>query len=161
MSARKRACTALLGLVKLPELSWTPPQLQCRAGVRVSLNKAEPVDEQIVEDRPVSRAADDRLDSWKEIAFYLNRDVRTVRRWEKDQGLPVRRHQHQKGASVFAYKSEIDAWRQSERERLTETPEPDSSALLSDAPQDHRKSWFVFGVIGLFALVTVLGSLYW
>src|ERR1700704_197435 len=136
MSARKRACTALLGLVKLPELSWTPPQLQCRAGVRVSLNKAEPVDEQIVEDRPVSRAADDRLDSWKEIALYLNRDVRTVRRWEKNQGLPVRRHQHQKGASVFAYRSEIDVWRQQERERLAEQSEVSENAISvsSDAP---------------------------
>ena len=90
----------------------------------MSFHKAEPLDEQIVdiEDRPSPRPADDRLDSWKEIAIYLNRDVRTVRRWEKDQGLPVRRHQHQKGASVFAYKSEIDTWRQNERERIAETP---------------------------------------
>jgi len=26
---------------------------------------------------------EDRLDSWKEIAAYLNRDVTTVQRWEK------------------------------------------------------------------------------
>lgn len=51
----------------------------------------------------------DRLDSWKEIAAYLKRDQRTVRRWEAE-GLPVRRHTHKKQASVYAYKPEIDAW---------------------------------------------------
>ena len=53
---------------------------------------------------------DDRLDSWKEIAVYLNRSVRTVHRWEKGEGLPVHRHQHRELGSVFGYKSEIDAW---------------------------------------------------
>lgn len=51
----------------------------------------------------------ERLDSWKEIAAYLKRDERTVRRWEKE-GLPVRRKVHKKQASVFAYREEIDAW---------------------------------------------------
>jgi len=51
----------------------------------------------------------ERLDSWKEIAAYLKRDERTVRRWEKE-GLPVRRHAHKKQASVYAFKPEIDAW---------------------------------------------------
>jgi hypothetical protein len=36
----------------------------------------------------------DRLDSWKEIAAYLNRDVTTVQRWEKREGMPVHRHIH-------------------------------------------------------------------
>jgi len=30
---------------------------------------------------------EDRLDSWKEIAAYLNRDVTTVQRWEKREGM--------------------------------------------------------------------------
>jgi hypothetical protein len=53
--------------------------------------------------------AADRLDSWKAIADYLNRDVRTLRRWEA-QGLPVRRVPGGRGHSVFAFRSEIDAW---------------------------------------------------
>src|SRR6187549_2108988 len=53
---------------------------------------------------------EDRLDSWKEIAVYLNRSVRTLYRWEKDEGLPVHRLQHKELGSVFAYKSELDAW---------------------------------------------------
>jgi len=56
-------------------------------------------------------ATSDRLDSWKEIARYLNRSVRTVRRWERQEGLPVRRHMHRSLASVFAVRSEIDDWR--------------------------------------------------
>jgi hypothetical protein len=50
------------------------------------------------------------LDSWKEIAAYLNRNVRTVQRWEKCEGLPIHRHLHERASSVSAFKNEIDAW---------------------------------------------------
>src|SRR5260370_27985762 len=53
---------------------------------------------------------DNFLDSWKEIAAYLDREVRTVQRWEKKEGLPVHRQIHEKLGTVYAYKSEIDAW---------------------------------------------------
>ena len=55
--------------------------------------------------------ATDRLDSWKEIATYLRREVRTVQLWEKKEGLPVHRHVHQQLGSVYAFRSEIDRWR--------------------------------------------------
>lgn len=51
-----------------------------------------------------------RLGSWKEIARYLGRTVRTVQRWEQTLDLPVRRLQHDAGASVFAYTHELDRW---------------------------------------------------
>jgi TolB-like protein/tetratricopeptide (TPR) repeat protein len=51
-----------------------------------------------------------RLNSWKEIANYLDRDPRTVQLWEKSEGLPVHRLNHQTRASVYAYSGEIDAW---------------------------------------------------
>lgn len=54
--------------------------------------------------------ANDRLDSWKEIASYLKRTVRTVQRWERHEGLPVHRHFHQHVNSVYARKSELDEW---------------------------------------------------
>src|SRR6266852_5620587 len=53
---------------------------------------------------------DNFLDSWKEIAAYLGREVRTVQRWEKKEGLPVHRQIHEKLGTVYAYKSEVDAW---------------------------------------------------
>lgn len=52
----------------------------------------------------------DRLDSWKEIAAFLRRDVRTVQRWEKKEGLPVHRHQHDKLGSIYAFRAEVMAW---------------------------------------------------
>src|SRR5689334_14026844 len=52
-----------------------------------------------------------RLESWKEIGAYLQRDATTARRWEKDEGLPVHRHSHKSRSSVYAYPTEIDAWR--------------------------------------------------
>jgi eukaryotic-like serine/threonine-protein kinase len=61
-------------------------------------------------DRPTEPAAADRLDSWKEIASYLRRDVRTVQRWERREGLPVHRLPHDRLGSVYAFKSELDAW---------------------------------------------------
>jgi len=50
------------------------------------------------------------LDSWKEIAAYLNRDVTTVQRWEKREGMPIHRHLHERMGSVYAFRAELDAW---------------------------------------------------
>src|SRR5436305_1472599 len=59
---------------------------------------------------PAPAHSADRLDSWKEIASYLRRDVRTVQRWEKKEGLPIHRHQHDKLGSVYSSKAELDSW---------------------------------------------------
>ncbi len=50
------------------------------------------------------------LNSWKEIAQYLGRGVRTVERWEKELGLPVRRPRNRPHSPVVAIPAEIDAW---------------------------------------------------
>jgi Tol biopolymer transport system component len=60
-------------------------------------------------------AADQRLDSWKEIAAYLKRDITTVQRWERREAMPVHRHQHDKLGSVYAFRSELDAWTSSRK----------------------------------------------
>jgi TolB-like protein/tetratricopeptide (TPR) repeat protein len=67
----------------------------------------------------------DRLESWKDIASYLKREVRTVQRWEKTEGLPIRREQRDKLATVFAYRSEIDAWRHSRQIDESDVDTPD------------------------------------
>ena len=54
-----------------------------------------------------------RLESWKEIAAYLRRGVRTARRWEREEGLPVHRQMHKRLGTVYAYAHELDAWRDS------------------------------------------------
>lgn len=50
-----------------------------------------------------------RLDSWKAIALFLDRSLRTVQRWHVCNGLPVHHFGGQKG-SVFAYEEEIENW---------------------------------------------------
>ncbi len=62
-----------------------------------------------------------RLDSWKEIAAYLDRDVTTVQRWEKREGMPVHRHLHEKRGSVYALPSELEAWLQGRKSNLEES----------------------------------------
>jgi TolB-like protein len=78
-------------------------------------------------------AANDRLESWKAIAAYLKRGVRTVRRWEREEGLPVHRHVHRVLGSVYASKLEIDAWqRQDRRAAVRESDKPD--VMSEDSP---------------------------
>src|SRR4051794_23029915 len=54
---------------------------------------------------------DQLLEAWKDIAAYLRRDIRTVQRWERSLGLPIHRFQDSRSGPVFAYKSELDSWR--------------------------------------------------
>jgi len=57
-----------------------------------------------------AQAKERRLESWGEIAAYLRREIRTVQRWEKTLGLPIRRLQVGKQSSVYAFPSELDKW---------------------------------------------------
>ncbi len=57
-----------------------------------------------------SASAERRLDSWKEIASFLGRGIRTVQRWEREEGLPVHRLAHAQRGSVFADPKELSAW---------------------------------------------------
>jgi dipeptidyl aminopeptidase/acylaminoacyl peptidase len=72
----------------------------------------------------------DRLDSWKDIASHLNRNIRTVIRWEKDKGLPVHRVPGGKRQAVFGYRHEIDRWLQTHTEQNGTGP-----AVISGAVQ--------------------------
>ena len=91
-----------------------------------------------------SQPPGERLDSWKEIAAYLKRDERTVRRWEAE-GLPVRRKVHKKQASVFAYKAEIDAWWNSDREKLEveSPPQPEVAAAEPTLASRWKGVWIL------------------
>src|SRR5271168_4921920 len=77
---------------------------------------------------PSVKPPDDRLDSWKEIAAYLNRDVTTVQRWEKREGMPVHRHLHDRMGSVYAFRADLDAWA---RSRSLQAPQDDGKKELA------------------------------
>ena len=68
------------------------------------------------------------LESWKQIAGFLDRSERTVRRWEENEGLPVHRRSHEKQDTVFAFKHEIEAWHRAHTKCPGEVPvlEPDN-----------------------------------
>jgi TolB-like protein/Tfp pilus assembly protein PilF len=75
-----------------------------------------------------------RLDSWKEIAAYLSRDVTTVQRWEKREGMPVHRHLHDKRGSVYALTKELDGWIQSRRSRVDDPALEPETEILQPLP---------------------------
>ncbi len=50
------------------------------------------------------------LESWKEIAAHLNRNIRTCQMWERDLGLPIHRLDGSPKARVFAFREELDGW---------------------------------------------------
>lgn len=53
---------------------------------------------------------EDRLESWKEIAAYLERTTRTCQKWEGEYGLPIYRLDDSPRARVYAFKGELDGW---------------------------------------------------
>jgi Tol biopolymer transport system component len=110
---------------------------------------------------------EDRLDSWKEIAAYLNRDVTTVQRWEKREGMPVHRHLHDRMGSVSASRSELDRWARGRNfraaaENLNNTSAPDPPAqpphlAISISPTKWR---FVLALAAAGVAVTIGAGLW-
>src|SRR5260221_12876763 len=93
------------------------------------------MDEKFSDRAPSAKPSEDRLDSWKEIAAYLDRDVTTVQRWEKREGMPVHRHVHDKMGSVYASREELDAWA---RERDIPTADNGRDADSGQAADNGR-----------------------
>jgi tetratricopeptide (TPR) repeat protein/TolB-like protein len=73
------------------------------------------------------RGGEDRLESWKEVASFFRRGVRTVQLWEKSEGLPIRRHHHNRLATVYAHRPELEAWWQRRGMQLEGHPDVDKS----------------------------------
>jgi Tol biopolymer transport system component len=83
--------------------------------------------------RPEDEADGPRLDSWKEIASYLGRGIRTVQRWEREEGLPVHRLDHVKRGSVYASRRELAAWWESRRR--PDSVRASTTAIASVTPE--------------------------
>ena len=74
-----------------------------------------------------------RLDSWKEIAAYLNRDLRTLQRWEKTANLPIRRLNKPGMRAVFAYTADLDEWLRQQSPGPSHTT-PEDRSVTTGAP---------------------------
>ena len=112
------------------------------------------------------RTLEDRLDSWKEIAAYLNRDVTTVQRWEKREGMPVHRHLHDRMGSVYASRAELDAWTQSRNLPPAQengngvAPSPPFVSLPAALPPSPTR-WRLPLLLALVAAALVIGAGLW
>lgn len=60
-----------------------------------------------------------KLDTWKEIAAFFGRDERTVKRWEKERGLPVHRLPGGRRGTVYAFSEELTAWLRSSQDLVS------------------------------------------
>jgi Tol biopolymer transport system component len=101
----------------------------------------------------------DRLDSWKEIATYLKRGVRTVQRWERDAGLPVHRLATEKRGAIYAYKTEIDLWWQTRSGRL-ESQEALAAQLVPSPGHFRRRTFAWVSVLIVAAIAVTLALLH-
>jgi Tol biopolymer transport system component len=110
---------------------------------------------------------EDRLDSWKEIAAYLNRDVTTVQRWEKREGMPVHRHLHDHMGSVYGFRAELDAWARGRN--LRAAPQSESNALsptlaappTSEASISLTRWKLVLTLLAVSAAALAIGVMVW
>jgi TolB-like protein/Flp pilus assembly protein TadD len=128
---------------------------------RAGALQSNPVGQPLPDTPPSDKPSEDRLDSWKAIAAYLGRDVTTVQRWEKREGMPVHRHLHDKRGSVYSLAPELDAWLQGRRQNLAE--EQDEKEAQPEAPVeaegDHRRApprvgrWLAIAAVALLALL--------
>ncbi len=90
------------------------------------------------------------LDSWKEIAVYLNRSVRTCQRFEKKLDLPIHRIDDSYRARVFAYKEEIDLWMENTQH---------SEENLSLEKSSLKKLLIPISILTVFVIAIVVISL--
>jgi Tol biopolymer transport system component len=114
---------------------------------------------------PSVSPTEDRLDSWKEIAGYLNRDVTTVQRWEKREKMPVHRHLHDRMGSVYASRAELDAWVRGRN--LQPTPENDAPSSNAQVPPPRaelvtsRTNWKFILPLAIAGVALVIGVSLW
>jgi Tol biopolymer transport system component len=125
---------------------------------------------------PADKRQEDRLDSWKEIAEYLSRDVTTVQRWEKREGMPIHRHVHDRMGSVYSSRTELDAWIRSRNLRATQEtrstvvvlaePPAQSSDVATETPTGvptatSRTGWrLILPLVATAAVLTVVAGLW-
>lgn len=80
-----------------------------------------------------------RLNGWKAISSYLDRDESTAKRWEAARGLPVRRMPGASNASVYAYPSELAQW--------LKGPATPEVASVSPQTSSRRRHWLIGAAI--------------
>jgi Tol biopolymer transport system component len=130
--------------------------------------------EPIANSTALNRTIDDRLNSWKEIAAYLKRDVTTVQRWERREAMPVHRHLHDKMGSVYAFRAELDDWTRSRSLRATpdngsDLNQDENNQATSNAPganddsslTPNRRDLKSLSILAAAALALAIAVIFW
>ena len=114
---------------------------------------------------PSELPPEDRLDSWKAIAAYLKRDVTTVQRWEKREGMPVQRHLHDKMGSVYASRADLDAWARTRNLRAGQELGSTAASIPSAGPHPSAlpflRRWTLVLPLAAAAIALVVGTILW
>jgi TolB-like protein len=123
-------------------------------------------------DQPIISSAEEpprrtRLESWKAVAAHFGRDVTTVRRWERREGLPIHRLFHEKLGSIYAYSDELDAWWAARRlrdtagdaEPVSVTVDPPAASACVDEARPRRARATARRAIGWASAIAALSLL--
>lgn len=106
----------------------------------------------------MSVASHRRLNSWKEIAVYLGRDVRTAIRWEKERALPVHRCNGTRRSGVYAFSDEIDDWLTGGEKPVTKVEQANTVAVPAEG-QLGLKRRIVIAAAALLAVVAFAAAI--
>lgn len=101
-------------------------------------------------------AGEGRLASWKEIANYLGKGVRTVQRWEQELRLPVHRIPGKKKDIVYGFPAEIDAWL---RDHANHVQDP--AGAIEGRPWRKWRIWLTAAVGGVVTVGALAACLVW
>jgi tetratricopeptide (TPR) repeat protein/TolB-like protein len=114
------------------------------------------------------------LESWKEIAAHLNRNIRTCQMWEREMGLPIHRLDGSPKARVFAYRDELDSWldeKLHEREARAPSPKETQGRGAAAKPKGRKVFWkkpadaprrnALPVIVAGFFLITALSAAVW
>jgi TolB-like protein/Flp pilus assembly protein TadD len=110
-----------------------------------------------------------RLGSWKEVAAFFESDESTVRRWEKERGLPIHRVPGARGAKIFAYTDELQGWLQGRKSEAApeEQGYRNGREQVADAPEartgrpGHRSAKIALAGLTLFGALGVFLFFFW
>lgn len=82
----------------------------------------------------------EELRGWKDIGAHFGTSERTAQRWEREHGMPVHRTGRTRGASVFALRQELDAWRLSPEGLRAESAKTEDGSLAAVAVVEHSEA---------------------
>jgi hypothetical protein len=118
---------------------------------RRTVGTGSPVQASGADDKSNAR---DRLESWKQIAAFIERDERTAMRWAKELGMPVQRISASKRSRIYASRNEIEAWLSSQRTQAKPVAPVDIQP--PPVPRSWPRAWFIAALATAVVVTTFI-----